>query len=576
MVIGNRYNARGELIVDGNGSRLNIQGNMFGSTFDEGTRLTVGGDGEGRLIVRNGADVLINSTGDGRGIFQIGAGRSVGSQFDDMAPTSPAILASPSSGYAEISGAGSTLTLTSANAGAERGNIIFVGREAGATGELRITDGAQVLNSVGSLNSRTVVGGTVPFNMDSASGLVVVDGKGNTNTLFDAGHEMSIGGQMTSGLVQVLDGAVLRADTVSVFESGILAGNATIDGDVVVFGSPFPSAAGGFIDAGDGTPGSVGTLAITGDLDVTFPGKGTVVFDIINGANDRYNIGGSLRASGIEFADINVTGGLQAGGKFVLMDASAGLDLGFFFHLNFEDRVSGLDANQGFLLAQVDNQLIFEAMDTTGNGPAILDFGAAELNGVTHNLDGIGGTADGTASGGRFDQVVYFNVNGVSGTAGSDTLTLSMANTVAYGQGGNDILNCDEEAATLDGGSGNDSITGWFFGDVLLGGSGHDNLKGGIGAGEDVLNGGTGNDQLDGGSGADVFVYDTLNFGKDRIMLFENGLDKIDLAVVGLDFSDFGVSTVNGSAVLTLLSNTANTITLVNFNAALVDATDFI
>lgn len=61
---------------------------------------------------------------------------------------------------------------------------------------------------------------------------------------------------------------------------------------------------------------------------------------------------------------------------------------------------------------------------------------------------------------------------------------------------------------------------------IGLVGAGNDTLSGG--AGNDVLNGFTGVDLMYGGSGADEFQF-FLGYGKDRVVDFVDGVDRIDL-----------------------------------------------
>lgn len=71
---------------------------------------------------------------------------------------------------------------------------------------------------------------------------------------------------------------------------------------------------------------------------------------------------------------------------------------------------------------------------------------------------------------------------------------------------------------------------------------GDDYVKGN--GGDDVLDAGAGQDTLEGGSQSDVFVFSSLSHSteaaRDRIVDFENGIDKID--VRGLGFDDFVTS----------------------------------
>ena len=125
-------------------------------------------------------------------------------------------------------------------------------------------------------------------------------------------------------------------------------------------------------------------------------------------------------------------------------------------------------------------------------------------------------------------------------------------------------LNARIESAV--GGSGRDTILGNEFNNNLRGGNGGDSLSGG--QGDDVLTGGAGWDQLTGGLGSDRFVMRD-NFGRDRILGFEVGVDKLVLDHLLWDgvltatevVADFG-SVIGGSTVLDFGSG--GMVTLVN------------
>ncbi len=105
-------------------------------------------------------------------------------------------------------------------------------------------------------------------------------------------------------------------------------------------------------------------------------------------------------------------------------------------------------------------------------------------------------------------------------------------------------------------------------------GGGDDTLTGG--AGNDALYGGVGNDTLRMGNAdgvQDRAIYDAGGFGNDTITQFENGTDVMDMRGLGLTFSDVNVAGTT-SAVLTFTGVTGQ-ITLYNFAATNVDASDF-
>ena len=183
-----------------------------------------------------------------------------------------------------ISGVGSTINLVTTNTSAGNGGYIAVGRWSGSTGTMSITDGAQVINDLGSDNSVMLVGRSGIYGGDPASiGHVTVDGNGNINTLLDAGQLLVVGADWDpdggttdvadvgfnyggTGSVTVLDGATVRANEIAVGQGGTIGGNAIFDGNVTVDG-------GGTIATG----ASPGILTITGNLNLA---QGTLAMQI--------------------------------------------------------------------------------------------------------------------------------------------------------------------------------------------------------------------------------------------------------------------------------------------------------
>jgi 2',3'-cyclic-nucleotide 2'-phosphodiesterase / 3'-nucleotidase / 5'-nucleotidase len=170
-------------------------------------------------------------------------------------------------------------------------------------------------------------------------------------------------------------------------------------------------------------------------------------------------------------------------------------------------------------------------------------------------MNGLGGND--TIFGNNGDDVIY-------GGAGNDTVT---------GNNGNDLLFGESGANSIFGGNGNDTIYGGADSDTITGDNGNDTLFGGAGA--DNLDGGAGVDILAGGAGNDTFIF-TSGFGSDRINAFVDGADKINLTAFA---TNFGALTATQDGANTVISSSlfgTNTITLANFTASNVDATDFI
>jgi 2',3'-cyclic-nucleotide 2'-phosphodiesterase / 3'-nucleotidase / 5'-nucleotidase len=179
----------------------------------------------------------------------------------------------------------------------------------------------------------------------------------------------------------------------------------------------------------------------------------------------------------------------------------------------------------------------------------------------------------------------------INGLAGNDSIFGDNENDVIYGGAGDDIINGnngndllfgESGVNSIFGGNGNDIIYGGANSDTITGDNGDDRLFGG--AGNDILNGGAGANTIIGGAGNDTmnaaFGNDTFifasGFGSDSISGFANGADKIDLKVFA---TSFGALTVTQNSANTVISSSlfgTDTITLENFIATNVDATDFI
>jgi Ca2+-binding RTX toxin-like protein len=135
-------------------------------------------------------------------------------------------------------------------------------------------------------------------------------------------------------------------------------------------------------------------------------------------------------------------------------------------------------------------------------------------------------TLDYTLSDGHTTTTGHVNLltTAVKPTGGSETIDLT-GQTYNFSyvdmQNGND---------TADG----TTAVGSTSGDVLIGNNGNDSLAGNTG--DDTLTGGTGGDTLSGGAGSDLFVYgglsDSPTSGRDRIVDFTHGVDKIDVSAI--------------------------------------------
>lgn len=497
-IVGARTNANGRLTVDGEGSSLTIHGDNAGSTSKETAMMMIASNGMGDLVLSNGADVLIDAGDDQRPMFMVGVGEH-------------------SIGTASLSGAGTTLSLATTNTSAGEGGYVAVGRWSGSDGSLSITDGAQLINNAGSLNSIMTVGRSGAYNSFPASkATVTVDGNGNAATLLDAGHLLVIGADWNpdggsssigdvgfdfggTGSVTVLDGATVRADDTAIGVGGTVTGNGTFDGNVKVSG-------GGHIAPG----ASAGTLSVTGTLDLDNAVLDLDVKGAAAGLFDQIAVGGNTALNVVTFnLNTDPAFNFTRGDKLVLIAGAS--------KLTYADpdgitvNITGEPAGLAYSISDQGGSAIFEALNS-GKGRAVLDFGSAKTNGATADLnDGVG-----TGAGGVFDGVKFVGVSIVSGTAGDDQI--NAGGTAAYklfGKDGHD---------DLAGGSGKDKLSGDDGNDLLVGNAGVDRLTGG--AGIDDLVGGTKKDVYffkkigDSGTGAAAdTIHDFSQADADKIHL---------------------------------------------------------
>lgn len=165
-------------------------------------------------------------------------------------------------------------------------------------------------------------------------------------------------------------------------------------------------------------------------------------------------------------------------------------------------------------------------------------------------------------------------MNTINGNGRANNITGTSGDDLIRARGGDDTVN---------GGAGNDDIRAGRGDDLVFGGDGDDIIRGG--RGNDTIDAGPGNDTVIGGDGADVFVVgpntDTLVI-KD----FENGIDQIDVTALGINLANpgagqhWGYLAVDGDDTIIEFHNTNGqtvaTIVLENFDANLIDITDYI
>jgi Ca2+-binding RTX toxin-like protein len=130
-----------------------------------------------------------------------------------------------------------------------------------------------------------------------------------------------------------------------------------------------------------------------------------------------------------------------------------------------------------------------------------------------------------------------------------------------YGNGGDNTIRGMGGDDTLGGRGGKDRLFGDADDDFLFGGAGKDKLFGGTGddtligdGGSDRFYGGTGNDRLELDGGKDKVYYDVAdgNQGRDLVLDFDIGTDKIFLVGYEPSASALSLLSTNGGTNVTL------------------------
>lgn len=308
--------------------------------------------------------------------------------------------------------------------------------------------------------------------------------------------------------------------------------------------------------------------------------------DVLNGGfgTDRASYADATASVFADLQDATSNTGFAAGDTYVDIENLEGS--------NHADNLRG-DSNDNAVSGRLGNDLIFgrsgdDTLDGGDNNDTI--FGGAgndEIIGGGNNDVLVGGIGADTLNGDTgIDRAAYADsASGLTADlqiAGNNTgiaagdIYISVENLegtnhadVLRGNGGNNILS---------GSLGDDAIFGRFGNDTLIGGNGDDTLSGQ--SSSDRLIGGAGNDVLIGGADADEFLYRN-NFGNDTISdfdLFEGG-EVINLAGVDAITGFFDLNTnhlsQNGTSAV-ISDGLGNTITLINVNEAVLNASDFI
>lgn len=358
-------------------------------------------------------------------------------------------------------------------------------------------------------------------------------------------------------------------------------------------------------DVLDGTSAPNRMLGLDGDDTA----KGSAAADILDGGTglDTADYSASAAAVTVNLATNVNSGGDAQGDTLFFIENVIGSA--------FADKLTG-DGLANILSGGAGNDALSggDGDDSfyAGAGSDKVDGGLGALDAV-HYEDSLAAVilnlARGRSSGGDAQGDMLTNVEVAYGSAFNDTITGNASANLLYGNNGDDTLSGGLGADMLDGGAGlrdtvsyaasklavtvslagNANTGGDAEGDTLvaieqvIGSKFNDSLGGESGSnllrgerGNDILNGGEGDDTLFGGFGSDTFLFDTAAFGQDTIADFANGSDKLDFRTPGLTLADFSLTQDGTATVLTLVSDVAHKVTLLNFIAVNLDATDFL
>ncbi len=289
------------------------------------------------------------------------------------------------------------------------------------------------------------------------------------------------------------------------------AGDDTVEG-----GAGDDSLEGGL--GADIVSGADGHDRISDGLGILLPaGEEDGAEDTLSGGagNDTMIAGGGAdRLEGGEDDDL-LTGGAGAdhlaggGGHDVLADHTQ------------EPEATGALLAGSYAATDADTLLGGEGHDLllSGGGGDLID-GGADIDSLLMDFTGALGALvfSMRPNGGSFDMTL----------GGAVTATVRNVETLHVTAGsGRDVMNATAASfyVVFDGGPGNDVLRGGASGDVLMGWTGNDRLVGN--GGDDLLAGSLGADTMEGGAGADLFRWDSAAEGRDRIIGFVSGEDRL-------------------------------------------------
>ena len=270
--------------------------------------------------------------------------------------------------------------------------------------------------------------------------------------------------------------------------------------DGIVRGSGYPIACYGadalVINEGKifGTVRYGGVYLSSYAIDAEFINKGKIF-------GEQYAVGFNGDRSQV----VNSKGALISGSyAVVVMGGDEGVDLKFI--------------NHGKVKSDTTAVLGYHSNDMVINDGKII--GSISLEDGEDKIDTRGGKVTGMIFGGAGDDTLITDKTGYKLAEAANEGFDTVKSTVTY------RLSSNVEKLVLLGTKNIDG-KGTASNDTLIGNSGNNILWGH--EGDDRLDGMAGNDVLRGGAGADTFVFKT-GYDKDTIVLFNDGLDKVDVS----------------------------------------------
>jgi hypothetical protein len=368
-----RDGSRGQLLVDGTGSRLSLSGIGGVGIPDAGipSRLLVGVRGSGAVTVSGGGRIDLAASGPTLRGPVLTLGEGVGS-----------------AGVLDVRGAGSVVSLTAASAvpggGAVEAFNPYVSVGIDGAGTLNVSGGGKLLVSGHAVSRPDASRGTTFYvggrslSLRGGNGVATVTGSGSEIVLAGSDRTFGVGiGQFSTGQVMLSDQGRLASTIALVGAAGgvgvLRIDNARVDLDSQFTGGPVLAGASMVIGDGDG---STGVVSMTNGARIAIGNAGTTAVGI--------SIGGSVVRAGGDGA-LNLSGGSS-------ITLSGGSDRN---SLSVGRTGSGLVRVRGASSIDLGNGNLYVGRFAGADGTMIVSDGSsvsAAYVGVGRNREGDGGT----------------------------------------------------------------------------------------------------------------------------------------------------------------------------------------